>query len=148
MEFKCASITEIDDLAFLFGQYMEFYKQPLNPKGFREYLIERLNNQDATVYIAYENEDKPVGFILNYHSFSSLSLGKVIVLNDLFVVPNCRGKGVASALIDCSVSLAKSTGAVCVELGTAKDNRLAQALYEKIGFVKDTKYYSYSLSVK
>ncbi|MEZ8826009.1 GNAT family N-acetyltransferase [Vibrio amylolyticus] len=151
MNYKQITTLELNDLTELFEQYMAFYQQPSNPKRFREYLSQRLESNEATVYIAYDSDSdpigKPVGFVLNYHSFSSLSLGKVIVLNDLFVVPSARGKGVARGLINCAIDLAKQTEAVCVDLGTAKDNLTAQSLYEKIGFVKDTKYYSYSLSI-
>jgi len=34
------------------------------------------------------------------------------------------------------------------DLNTAQDNFSAQALYEKLGFVKDTEYFSYNLAVK
>ncbi|WP_295891812.1 GNAT family N-acetyltransferase [uncultured Vibrio sp.] len=148
MNYKQISTLELDELTDLFSQYMAFYQQPSNPTRFREYLTQRLERNEATVYIAYDEGNLPAGFVLNYHSFSSLSLSNVIILNDLFVVSAARGKGVARGLINCSIELAKSTGAVCVDLGTAKDNLTAQALYEKIGFVKDTKYYSYSLTIK
>ena len=50
-------------------------------------------------------------------------------------------------MIDCSINLAKEIGAVRVDLGTAKDNFKAQSLYERIGFGKDTVYFSYSFNI-
>ena len=47
-----------------------------------------------------------------------------------------------------SINLAKSTGSIRIDLGTAKDNLSAQSLYEKIGFIQDTGYFSYSLAIK
>jgi ribosomal protein S18 acetylase RimI-like enzyme len=111
------------------------------------YRGQRLLNKEATVFIAYSAENQPVGFVLNYQSFSSVSLGKVVVLNDLFVLATHRKQGIANKLIDCSIDLARKTNAIRVDLGTAKDNFSAQALYEKIGFVKDQQFYSYSLRV-
>ena len=70
------------------------------------------------------------------------------MLNDLFVVETHRKQGVANKLINRSVSLAKSIGSIRVDLATAKNNYSAQALYEKIGFVKDSEYFSYSLAVQ
>ena len=137
----------LDDLVELFDQYMVFYKQPSAPEKYREYLAERLQNNEATVFVAYSLDNEPVGFVLNYHSFSSVSLGKVLVLNDLFVVPSYRKQGVANNLIDSSVNLAERIGAIRVDLATAKDNFSAQALYEKIGFVKGSQYFSYSLAM-
>ena len=141
-------MEELDDLVMLFDQYMVFYKQPSAPDKYRVYLNERLKNGDADVFIAYSLENEPVGFVLNYHTFSSVALGKVIVLNDLFVTSSHRKQGIANSLIDCSINLAKSTGSIRIDLGTAKNNLSAQALYEKIGFIQDTEYFSYSLSIE
>lgn len=147
MNIRRSSLEQLDELTMLFDQYMGFYKQPSSPQKYRKYLSERLQNNEATAYIAYSLDNEPVGFVLNYHSFSSVSLGKIIVLNDLFVVASHRKKGVANKLIDCSINLAKSTGSIRVDLATAKDNLFAQRLYEKIGFVKDAEYFSYNLSL-
>lgn len=147
MNIKQISIEELNDLVVLFDQYMVFYKQPSAPDKYREYLKERLAKSEATVFIAYSSENEPVGFVLNYYTFSSVSLGKVIVLNDLFVAPSYRKQGIANNLIDYSIKLAKDTDSIRVDLATAKDNISAQALYEKIGFVQGSEYFSYSLSV-
>ena len=147
MHIKQASLEELNDLVSLFDQYMVFYKQPSAPQKYRPYLGERLMNNDATVFIAYNKAGEAMGFVLNYHSFSSVSLGKIMVLNDLFIAPAYRRQGLANELIHRVVREAKNTGAIRVDLNTAQDNFSAQALYEKLGFVKDTEYFSYRLAV-
>ena len=147
MHIKQASLEELNDLVSLFDQYMVFYKQPSAPQKYRPYLGERLMNNDATVFIAYNKAGEAMGFVLNYHSFSSVSLGKVMILNDLFIDPAYRRQGLANELIHRVVREAKNTGAIRVDLNTAQDNFSAQALYEKLGFVKDTEYFSYRLAV-
>ncbi len=146
IEIKKVSLDALDDLVALFDQYMVFYKKPSSPAQYKKYLAERIKNNEATVFIAYDDAGSPVGFSLNYHSFSSVSQGKVVVLNDLFVSPDQRKKGIGKALISSSLNLAKEIGAIRVALATAKDNLSAQSLYEKIGFIRDNDYYSYSLS--
>ena len=145
---KKVSISNLDDLIGLFDQYMVFYNKPSSPNKYKEYLTERIVNKEAMIFIAYTETDIPVGFVLNYFSFSSVSQGSVVVLNDLFVSPDQRNKGIGNALISSSVSLAKETGAVRVGLATAKDNLNAQVLYEKMGFVKDADYFYYNFSTK
>ena len=86
--------------------------------------------------------------MLNYKSFSSVALGKIVVLNDLFVSPQSRKKGIAEILIKKSFEFAEQIGAVRVDLKTAMDNETAQSIYEKIGFKRDNKFYSYSYSLK
>jgi len=146
IEIKEITLSQIDDVVALFDQYMVFYEQASNPEKYKLYLEERIEQNEATVFVAYADQE-PVGFVLNYHSFSSVSQGKIIVLNDLFVAKEYRKYGLGKKLIDQVIALARETGAVRIDLGTAKDNFTAQSLYEKIGFVKDTEYFSYSLSV-
>ncbi len=60
-------------------------------------------NNFAKVLIAEEN-DKPVGFALYFYNFSTFVGKPGIYLEDLFVEPECRGKGYGKALL---VELAK-----------------------------------------
>ena len=85
--------------------------------------------------------------MLNYFSFSSLALGKIVVLNDLYVVPDARGQGIGELLVRQVFELAKENGAVRVDLGTPNDNLVAQKLYERLGFVRETKFYSYRYAI-
>lgn len=147
IEIRKISISEINDIVELFDKYMVFYKLESNPKKYKTYLKNRIDNNEATIYIAYESNTKAIGFVINYSSFSSVSLGKIVILNDLFVLDNYRKEGIGNILIDCSINLAKEIGAVRVDLGTAKDNFKAQSLYERIGFIKDTVYFSYSFNI-
>ena len=140
--------AELDDLVMLFDQYMVFYQRPSAPDNYRSYLAERLQNNEASVFIAYSDTQEAAGFVLNYHTFSSVALGQILVLNDLFVAPAYRSSGVATSLIEQSIQLAKTTGAVRVDLATGIDNVSAQALYEKLGFAIDTEFFAYSLTVQ
>ena len=140
------SIEQLDDLVHLFDQYMVFYGKESQPQKYRDYLQQRLSQNEAHVYIAYDPDNRPLGFVLNYLSFSSVSLGKVVILNDLFVIESHRKKGIANQLIHCSIGLALEINAIRVDLGTAQDNYSAQALYKKLGFIRDTQFFSYSLS--
>ena len=143
-----ATIDELEQIVSLFDQYMVFYNKPSAPDRYRQYLKERINNNEATVFMAYSLDNTPIGFVLNYHSFSSVSLGKIIVLNDLYVAAEHRKKGIGHQLIERSLALARECGAVRVDLGTARDNHTAQSLYEKMGFVKDTVFYAYSFPIE
>ena len=80
-------------------------------------------------------------------TFSSVRLSKIVVLNDLFVNPTIRNKGVGEQLIDQCFVLAKTIGADLVRLRTAKDNYIAQGLYHKKGFVRDELYYTYDYTI-
>lgn len=142
------AIEEIDSLVPLFDQYMVSYGKESNPVAYTAYLRERLARKEATVFLSRDETGEPNGFVLNYHTFSSVSQGSVIVLNDLFVVASARKRGIGRQLIERVFQLARDSGAVRVDLGTQKTNLVAQSLYERLGFVRDTEFYSYSYPIR
>ena len=71
---------------------------------------------------------------------------KIGVMNDLYVVSEARGTGVADALIaECS-TLCRVHGARELAWQTAKDNYRAQAVYDRVGAVR-AEWLDYSLPV-
>ena len=74
-----------------------------------------------------------VGFATVFWSWSTLSAGRIGVMNDLFVAPEARGSGLADALIRACADAAREHGAVWLGWQTAKDNYRAQAVYERVG---------------
>lgn len=76
---------------------------------------------------------QPAGFALFFHNFSTF-LGKPgIYLEDLFVRPALRGKGVGKALLREVVRLAKERGCGRVEWAVLDWNRPAISFYESLG---------------
>lgn len=142
MQIHQATINDLDSLTELFDFYRLFYKQASDLKGAREFLKERLTKNESVIFIAYEDE-KPVGFTQLFPSFSSVSMQKSLVLNDLYVKETARRKGVAKELINRAIALAKETKAKGILLETGKENVNAQKLYEMIGFTKESNYYYY-----
>ena len=61
----------------------------------------------------------------------------IVNLFQMWVAPEARGRGAASALVDEAVSWARSIGARLVRLGVVVDNRDAIRLYERKGFRND-----------
>lgn len=124
--------------------YRQFYQQPSDPEAVRKYLRERLENNQCVVFIALES-GTPLGFTLLYHHWSTVALGHVWLLNDLFTAPEARRKGVAWALLEAARDFAQADGGKRMWLRTAVDNVQAQALYEKFGMVRDVQFYRYDL---
>ena len=145
-----ASLQDLDQLTNLFDQYIVFYKNPSNIEKHKAYLKERIENNEATIFLAFDenNPEKAIGFTLIYVTFSSLALNKILILNDLYVDSNVRKNGVGEKLILKAVDLAKELGSNLIRLRTAKSNTVAQGLYNKMGFVREHYLYSYDLTVK
>jgi ribosomal protein S18 acetylase RimI-like enzyme len=144
-----ATTHDLQQLTNLFDQYVVFYKSPSNYEKHYAFLKERLENNEAIIFVACDEDDpdKIIGFALNYITFSSLALNKIIILNDLFVDNSARKKGIGEKLILETVALAKEIGSHTIRLRTAKKNIIAQGLYQKMGFVREDYLYSYDLTV-
>lgn len=145
-----ATLQDLDQLTNLFDQYVVFYKNPSNIEKHKAYLKDRIENNEATIFLAFDenNPEKVIGFTLIYITFSSLALNKILILNDLYVDPNVRKNGVGKKLILQTVALAKELGSNLIRLRTSKSNTVAQGLYNKMGFVREDYIYSYDLTVK
>lgn len=143
-----ATIHDLDDLVLLFDHYRSFYRQPSDVKAARDFLLARLGHAQSVIFIARDlANSQAVGFTQLYPSFSSLSMKRVWVLNDLYVLENCRRQGVAKLLMEQARGFAVKTGAKGIELSTAPDNAAAQALYQKQGYVRDDEFVHYFLDL-
>lgn len=137
------SLNDITRLAPLFDGYMVFYRQESNEEQYAKFLKERIKNKEAEIFMAIDDDGSGMGFTLLYPTFSSVSQARVFTLNDLYVDPDHRKKGVASALMTAAGDYAKMKGAVRLHLETEPSNTSAQALYEKESWVKEGNFFYY-----
>jgi ribosomal protein S18 acetylase RimI-like enzyme len=129
-----ATPEDLEGLLPLFEAYRRFYGCTPDEQAARRYLKERMRQKDAVIYAAREEKNALCGFVQLYPLWSSTRLQRLWLLNDLFVDPDYRGQGIGKRLIERSKLLARETGACGLQLETAKDNRIANALYPQEGF--------------
>jgi GNAT superfamily N-acetyltransferase len=140
------TIRDLDQIVPLFDCYRQFYGRVSDLRAAREFLMARFHNAESTVFIAHEKE-RAIGFTQLYPSFSSISLARIFILNDLFVHEQARRKGVASALMSAAVQFATASGADRLALSTAITNNAAQALYHSAGWKRDDQFLVYDLAI-
>lgn len=141
-----ATARDLDEAAALFDAYRVFYRQASDVPAARAFLAERFKRRDSVVLLARHN-GTPVGFIQLYPSFSSVSMQRIWILNDLYVAPAGRRLGVGRKLMDRARAHATATGAIRLELTTENNNTIAQALYRSCGYVRDDVFYKFILTV-
>jgi GNAT superfamily N-acetyltransferase len=88
----------------------------------------------AEVLIAYL-EDEPAGFALYFHNFSTFLGRPGIYLEDLFVEPGHRGKGIGKALLTEIAKIAKERNCGRLEWAVLDWNRPAIDFYRGLGAV-------------
>lgn len=141
-----AVLSDLEALAPLFDSYRQFYGRAGDLQAAREFLSARFNHGESVLFIAHEG-NQPVGFTQLYPSFSSVSMARIFVLNDLFVYKHGRRKGVASKLMSAAVDYANALGAVRVSLSTATSNEAAQRLYQSAGWKRDEQFCVYHFTI-
>ncbi|WP_299411268.1 GNAT family N-acetyltransferase [Acaryochloris sp. IP29b_bin.148] len=146
MHIVLADSDALSNVALLFDHYRVFYDQLSNRHDAEQFVAERLRNQDSTIFLALA-ESIGVGFTQLYPSFSSVSMRRVWILNDLFVLSSYRRQGIATQLMQVAADYARETGAIRLVLATQKNNMAAQALYQSLGYQPDLTFDHFALKL-
>ena len=136
-----ASKENLEELVPLFDHYRLFYKQDSDLQGAKVFLTDRFNNNESVIFLAYFNGN-PVGFTQLFPMFSSVSMQRSYVLNDLFVTAPFRKKQIGEALLNKAKEFCIANNAKGLALETGIDNP-AQKLYQKLNWVKDVACFHY-----
>jgi ribosomal protein S18 acetylase RimI-like enzyme len=143
-----ADATHLDAVAALFDAYRSFYQQPSNLEQSRAFIAERMAGDESAIFLAQDENGEALGFVQLYPTFSSIDAHRTWLLSDLFTAPAARGRGVGRLLMNTARDFALATGAKGLVLETATDNFTAQGLYESLGYVRDSGYYTYVLDLR
>jgi GNAT superfamily N-acetyltransferase len=139
-----ATAADLDALVPLFDGYRRFYGESPDLELARRFVGERLSLSDTVIFLA-ETGRRALGFTHLFPIFSSTRCRRLWLLNDLFVDPASRTRGVGRALLLAARAHAESTGACGLELATAHTNVTAQRLYESLGWKLDEVFRHYEL---
>ena len=86
-----AGPAERDAVASLFDRYRVFYEQSSDIAAAQAFIGARLRAGDSTIFFARRGDGGDgLGFVQLYPSFSSVSMRKIWILNDLYVAPEAR----------------------------------------------------------
>lgn len=143
-----ADASHLDLIAPLFDAYRVFYRQPSNLAQSRAFIAERIARDESVIFLAQDDTGEALGFVQLFPTFSSIDAHRTWLLGDLFTTTNARGRGVGTLLMNTARSFAVLSGGKGMVLETATDNLNAQRLYESLGYVRDSGYYTYCLDLQ
>ena len=147
IEILQANTQTIHNVAECFDLYRQFYGQESDLKACEDFLSARQDASESVVFYAQDGEGNILGFTQLYPTFSSVSLRRDLILNDLFVHEKARGQGVARKLLTAARDHGKKVNSKGLLLETDILNAKAQALYESFGFERVTDHYFYYLTI-
>jgi GNAT superfamily N-acetyltransferase len=93
-----------------------------------------------------EEDGQPIGFALFFHNFSTFLARPGIYLEDLFVLPDHRSRGVGRALLVHLAHVAVERGCGRLEWAVLNWNKEAIGFYERLGARANSEWTVYRLS--
>lgn len=121
----------------LFDRYRHHYGEPHDAAGRTlRWLTDMVRSNMLTVYTAAADAPYalPIGLATSHAVPASLVMGRFWQLRDLYVLPEARRRGAASALVGAVRDAALAAGATRLSLVTEPDNHAALGLYRRLGF--------------
>ena len=118
LQIKIAQPDDFEKIGEVFNLYRQFYEKESNIEACKNYIHERLINNEAQIFYI-ENEKECMGITQLYTTFDSLELSKKIILYDLFVRSEYRNKGIGRMLMNAAKSFAEKKGVTSIELSTS-----------------------------
>ncbi|MBV7262656.1 GNAT family N-acetyltransferase [Photobacterium sp. WH77] len=146
-------IVSVDDSNFeklldLMELYQRFYgvaepDRKVNYQFFSKFISE---HDKGRQFIYLDSSGKAIGFITLYFTYSSVSAVESVLLNDLFVLNECRKKGVGQELIKFAYDWMREQQKYnSLKWATQLHNETAQRLYDKTEGVGKTCWFQYQL---
>jgi len=137
----------VKDTSKLFDLYRQFYEETANARLARKFIGDNVSKERSVIFLALDKNDVALGFVQLYPGWCSVAAAPFWTLYDLYVEHGARQRGVGKALMAQAEKMARKTKASRIDLETAIDNYSAQALYEELGYERDTQFYKYSLAL-
>lgn len=133
-EIKPAIIDDVPLILSFIKQLAEYEKLLHEVIATETLLKETLfgNKTHAEVIIGYLNSE-PVSFALFFHNFSTFLGRPGIYLEDLFVTPNARKKGIGQKMLSYIAHLAKQRNCGRFEWSVLDWNEPAIGFYKRLG---------------
>jgi len=114
--------------------YFAFYRTPFPGAKRLGTLLDALEaDSDRGVQLVADADGQLQGFATLYACLDTLLADRILVMNDLFVDPTLRSRGVGAALFDASLAYATKHGYARLDWVTAADNLDAQRFYDRHG---------------
>jgi ribosomal protein S18 acetylase RimI-like enzyme len=88
----------------------------------------------SVLAFAQDAAQTPVGLVNCIEGFSTFAAKPLVNIHDVIVMPDWRGRGVAGAMLEAVVQIARERGACKLTLEVLSGNQKALRTYAKLGF--------------
>ena len=132
METTLAGTADAGELARMLHDFNTEFGEPTPGTAILESRVTRFIESGEKIYLL--GGAGPDGFAQVSFNSSIWSEGPILLIEELYVIPELRRQGTGRALMEATLELARERGADGVEVVTGEDDTGARALYEAFGF--------------
>jgi len=130
-------LSRVDHQSALVAMLDEFMRdqdgEALSEQAKRDMIPGLRAHPACYIFMAYR-EDAPVGFSICFLGFSTFMARPLINIHDIFVDASARGLGIGAMLLEKIEAKARALNCCRITLEVKEDNRVARALYRKLGY--------------
>ncbi|MGE0066474.1 MAG: GNAT family N-acetyltransferase [Solirubrobacterales bacterium] len=131
-EIRRAGVADAGDIARLLHDFNTEFGEPTPGVGaLTEHVSKLLDRGEATFLLGGEG---PAGVAVMRLRTAIWTGRPEAHLQELYVVPAQRGRGIGGALLGAAMAAAREAGATGIDLNTGETDTVARALYESRGF--------------
>ncbi len=136
---EVVAARDLLELLPLMRAYCDFYNESPSDAALLELSRTLIADplREGVQLIARHPLGAAVGFATVFWSWDTTEASRIGIMNDLFLVPAARGFGLADRLIEACAECCAERGAARLEWETAPENLRAQAVYERVGAVRE-----------
>ncbi|HEX7609510.1 MAG TPA: GNAT family N-acetyltransferase [Solirubrobacteraceae bacterium] len=139
---------DLPELLPLLRAYCDFYETAPGDAALLELARRLLADpaREGVQLLAREDHGRAVGFASVFWAWDTTEADRVGIMNDLYVAPGARGGGFAEGLIRACGEQCALHGAARLDWVTGPGNARAQAVYDRVGAVRE-EWVNYTIRV-
>ncbi len=123
-----------DTVVNLLVEQMREHRVQADPARLREVIAGVIADDRCGFILVAKDDGTVVGVAYVAEILSIEHGGRVGWLEELYVSPDRRGKGIGTALLEAVLNRAQQTGLVAIDLEVDVNHRRAESLYRRAGF--------------
>jgi GNAT superfamily N-acetyltransferase len=131
--------ADLPDLLGLMRAYCDFYE--VEPSDSALLALSRAliasPELEGIQLIARDEDARAVGFATIFWSWDTTEASRIGIMNDLYIAPQARGSGLADRLIEACNECCAQRGGARLEWMTGPENLRAQAVYDRVGGIRE-----------
>lgn len=136
-ELRPATAADTDVLLAMLRRFYDEDRIVLDEARVRRGLDQVLGDPALGAVLLAESNGRPVGYLVLGWCYSLEQGGRHVLVDELYLVPDARGRGLGRALLAAACDWARWQGAEVARLEVNRHNPRARALYLRHGFRED-----------